>query len=1063
MSVSVGTIHATLALKDRMTGPLMLATKGLGKFGAAGRALGVVGKAMGLAAAAVVGASVAMIKSASDFESSFTGVIKTVSATDAELRALAAGFRQMAKEIPLSVEELNKIGESAGQLGVKTENILEFTRTMAALGVTTNLSTEKAATSLARMANIMDNEAGPQYERMGSAIVELGNNLATTEAEIVEFGLRIAGAGKIAGLTEAQIFAIGGAMSSIGVKANAGGTSVQKVLNRMTQSVAQTNEELTIFAHTAGLTAEEFARVFRDDAGQAFTLFVEGLKTQGEGAFQTLEDLSLQNERVIRSFIGLAQAGGLLRSSLKMSSEASSENLALMKEAALRYSTFESHITILKNVINDLAITGGQILLPVIQSITGDLTKMGSTTQFTERAVSFMVKAFLVSLDVIKMVVVGWYRFKQGMLLVGVGLKFLMLLLVQASSGIVKLANKFGLLEGELEGLAEMEDKLAQDMVDMGHEFSKAGDTAEWFGGKIDDVKGEIQENAVAAKANAVASSDFREAQKLAGETLEVTTSAMDMWNDSMRAAPPLSEEAREKLEAHREEVRKLADEFAGLDLVEDLGKITEAYELLAKDGDVSADATARVAEALIALEDAGQPIPQRFAEIVQTYKDTTAETERMDDATKLAKSTFDRFSLEGPRKQADALISEYTKLKGAGELNVWQQEQLGKAAAALQVILGDSLGPELDGLAGRYGKHTTVQIPSLRDAIGDLADGFANMSKIARGSFGGVMKKAAEAVTKIDLVFNSVNTLKTAFQKINDFFVGGGWNQLKGALTSVVGYLKNARGGADTLTSSIGSSAKAALGAGKNFTGMGAEAASAAVSTTASFASIAAGVGAAAVVAIGLWKVIGGKSGAQLAGEYQTYLQAGGDKALSAERMAKARFSSAQAKAEQGGRGSFEEMGEGEVDETAMQKAGRARHRHSQLTRAGHEATRLRVKAVEMRKAGKSNDEIDEILRQRTMLLSVTQMRTRGGAGIEEKIVAQMGANNFGQFAFAKGGIVTSPTVGLLGEAGPEAVIPLNKMRAMGDEQLLTEMRGLRSELRLLPLHLRDAILLAQ
>ena len=58
-----------------------------------------------------------------------------------------------------------------------------------------------------------------------------------------------------------------------------------------------------------------------------------------------------------------------------------------------------------------------------------------------------------------------------------------------------------------------------------------------------------------------------------------------------------------------------------------------------------------------------------------------------------------------------------------------------------------------------------------------------------------------------------------------------------------------------------------------------------------------------------------------------------------------------------------------------------------------------------------------------------------------------------------AHGGIVSRPTVGLLGEAGPEAVVPLDQM---GNEALLSEVRGLRSELRLLPLHLRDAIILA-
>jgi len=35
---------------------------------------------------------------------------------------------------------------------------------------------------------------------------------------------------------------------------------------------------------------------------------------------------------------------------------------------------------------------------------------------------------------------------------------------------------------------------------------------------------------------------------------------------------------------------------------------------------------------------------------------------------------------------------------------------------------------------------------------------------------------------------------------------------------------------------------------------------------------------------------------------------------------------------------------------------------------------------------------------------------------------------------AFASGGIVTRPTVGLIGEAGPEAIVPLNKAGALGN-----------------------------
>lgn len=65
-------------------------------------------------------------------------------------------------------------------------------------------------------------------------------------------------------------------------------------------------------------------------------------------------------------------------------------------------------------------------------------------------------------------------------------------------------------------------------------------------------------------------------------------------------------------------------------------------------------------------------------------------------------------------------------------------------------------------------------------------------------------------------------------------------------------------------------------------------------------------------------------------------------------------------------------------------------------------------------------------------------------------------------EFSAAHGGIVTRPSVGLVGEAGPEAIIPLTNLESR-DRALLAEVRGLKTELRNLPIHLRDAILLAQ
>lgn len=371
MAVSVGEVEATLKLRDEFRGVLARASSDVAKFGKrmdkVGQSMSNVGsqmtKAITLPIVAIGGAS---IKMASDFESSFAGVRKTVNATEEEFDALSKGIRELSKEIPINVNELNRIAEAAGQLGIATGNILGFTETMAELGVATNLTAEQAAVSLARLANITGLPQ-TEFDKLGSAIVALGNNFATTESEIVDFALRIAGAGEVAGLTEAQILAIGTAMTSVGVQSEAGGTAVQKVLLSMTESVENNTAALDVFARTAGISAQGFAKAFREDAAGAFTAFVEGLGRQGKKAFGTLDELNLKDQRLIRSFIALAGAGDLLSKTMDTSTQAFRDNNALAKEVEQRYKTFASQMTVFWNRLKDVGITLGTALLPALQ------------------------------------------------------------------------------------------------------------------------------------------------------------------------------------------------------------------------------------------------------------------------------------------------------------------------------------------------------------------------------------------------------------------------------------------------------------------------------------------------------------------------------------------------------------------------------------------------------------------------------------------------------------------------------------------------------------------------
>nr|MDD5502588.1 phage tail tape measure protein [Candidatus Thermoplasmatota archaeon] len=89
------------------------------------------GKKMTLAVSApLVGAGTAAAKFAIDYESAFAGVRKTTDATEEELSALSKGIREMALELPASAVEIAGVAEAAGQLGIQTDAILGFTRTM---------------------------------------------------------------------------------------------------------------------------------------------------------------------------------------------------------------------------------------------------------------------------------------------------------------------------------------------------------------------------------------------------------------------------------------------------------------------------------------------------------------------------------------------------------------------------------------------------------------------------------------------------------------------------------------------------------------------------------------------------------------------------------------------------------------------------------------------------------------------------------------------------------------------------------------------------------------------
>lgn len=390
-----------------------------------GEGIDTVTKPLQYAATALAAGGVASAKFAIDFENNFANVKKTVDGTPEQLEKIRQEIIDMTtvginghSAIPETTAELTELAAAGGQLGIKTENISKFTETMAMLGTATNLYGEEGAATLAKFANVtkMDQE---NFDRLGSSIVDLGNNFATTESDIANMSMRLAGAGTQIGLSQADILGIATALSSVGIEAEMGGSAFSKAMIAMqmatTNGYTQVNDvmnktgmslrdlqllsannskdfksladglgytstelnsmissgvQLENFAKITGKTTEEFKNLFDSSPAEAIDAFIKGLQNAdgaGENAISMLQDMGFTEVRLRDSLLRLANSEAGITEAVTRSNTAWNENIALQNEFNAKNETTASQLSVTKNNIVEAARSIGETMLPSIK------------------------------------------------------------------------------------------------------------------------------------------------------------------------------------------------------------------------------------------------------------------------------------------------------------------------------------------------------------------------------------------------------------------------------------------------------------------------------------------------------------------------------------------------------------------------------------------------------------------------------------------------------------------------------------------------------------------------
>jgi len=333
-----------------------------------------------LAGAALLGLSTASTATAISMDRRFADVARTTGVymdkTGKEANDLRDDFEDLFTSIPQSWNDLTRIGTLAGQLGIAKQNVAEFTKLVAEFATVTDVSVDTAATAFGRLSQLLDVPA-TKYENLGSAIVATGVSSVATESQIINISSQIASLGSFAGFTADQVIGLSSAMASLGVQPELARGVITRLFTNISTAVSDGSDRLKLFGKVSGLTSQEFATAWGDDAAGALEQFLTGLGgVEDSKAISVLQELGITASRDIPTILKLAQNSEVLTDQMRIASQGFQDGTALADQYGVVAETVASKITVLKNNLQNLLGTIGESSTGPIAAIVDLLTRM---------------------------------------------------------------------------------------------------------------------------------------------------------------------------------------------------------------------------------------------------------------------------------------------------------------------------------------------------------------------------------------------------------------------------------------------------------------------------------------------------------------------------------------------------------------------------------------------------------------------------------------------------------------------------------------------------------------
>lgn len=292
-----------------------------------------------------------------------TNVRKYTGQAADEVERMNEDFKKMDTRTPR--QKLNQLAEDAGRLGItSTAAVEEFVdgadKINVALGDDLG---DKAVSQIGKLAQMFgeDKTMGLRGAMLatGSAINELAQNSSASAGYLVDFTARVAGVGKQAGFTQAQIMGLASVLDQNMQQDETAATAVQNLLAKMFQDSAK-------FAKIAGLNVKDFAKTLKEDANGALLQFLAAMRAKGGFAdlAPMFEEMKMDGSRATGVLTVLADKLDDIKTAQNLANEAYSEGTSVLNEFETQNESVQAQLDKASKKFLDLSIELGQKLYP---------------------------------------------------------------------------------------------------------------------------------------------------------------------------------------------------------------------------------------------------------------------------------------------------------------------------------------------------------------------------------------------------------------------------------------------------------------------------------------------------------------------------------------------------------------------------------------------------------------------------------------------------------------------------------------------------------------------------